>query len=285
MAISIADAIREGSEIFNDAGVAEARREASGLLQHVLGRDRTFVLAHPEQSLTDAELQSFRELVSRRAAGEPLQYITATQPFFGLDFEVRPGVLIPRPETELLVETALKLLKDCSSPSICDVGTGSGCIAITLLHERNDAQGVAIDISPVALQIAKRNASRHGVNERLTFVEANCFSSLSPGNFSFDLIASNPPYVSETALPGLQREVREHEPRAALAGGPDGLDVVRQLLDESSVFLKPAGLLLIEIGFSQAPAVEEMLDQKVWHLRAMRPDLQGIPRIVVLQKR
>lgn len=285
MVISIADAIREGAEIFNEAGVAEARREASGLLQYVLGRDRTFVLAHPEQSITAAELESFRELVSRRAAGEPLQYITATQPFFGLDFEVRPGVLIPRPETELLVETALELVKDCSSPSICDVGTGSGCIAITLLHERNDANAVAIDISPVALQIAKRNASRHGVIERLTFVEANCFSSLSTRNFSFDLIASNPPYVSETALPGLQREVREHEPRAALAGGPDGLDVVRQLLNESSAFLKPAGHLLIEIGFSQASAVEEMLDQKVWNLLAMRPDLQGIPRIVVLQKR
>ncbi len=284
MSISIADAIREGAASLRDAGLAEGRREAGGLLQHLLGRDRTFVLAHPEQQLTAAQLQTFRELLRRRAAGEPLQYITAQQSFFGLDFEVAPGVLIPRPETELLVEAALETLRGSQSPRICDVGTGSGCIAITLLHERSDAQAVAIDISAAALEIAKRNAQRHLVAERLTFVQANCFSSLSPAAFSFDLIVSNPPYVAEDALAGLQREVRDHEPREALAGGPDGLDVVRRLLNESTIFLKPGGHLLIEIGFNQASAVSSLLEQHSWLKQGIRPDLQGIPRVVVLQK-
>ncbi len=223
-------------------------------------------------------------MLSRRAAGEPLQYLTSQQSFFGLEFEVASGVLIPRPETELLVELALETLQGWQAPRICDVGTGSGCIAITLLHERTDAHAVAIDISAAALEIAKRNAARHAVESRLTFVQSNCFSSLSPDEFSFDLIVSNPPYVEEDAFPGLQREVRDHEPREALAGGPDGLDVVRHLLSESGAFLKPGGHLLIEIGFNQAAAVESLLEKQAWLTKGIRPDLQGIPRVVVLQK-
>lgn len=285
MTITIADAIREGAQIFHEAGLAEARREAGGLLQHVIGRDRTFVLAHPEQQLSQTQLQKFQELLKRRAAGEPLQYLIAQQSFFGLDFEVAPGVLIPRPETELLVELALEIIQDIRAPHICDVGTGSGCIAITLLHERADAHGVAIDISPAAIEIAKRNAQRQQVEGRLTFVQANCFSSLSPAEFSFDLIVSNPPYVAENDFAGLQREVRDHEPREALAGGADGLDVVRRLLSESDAFLKPGGHLLIEIGFNQASLVQSLLEKQDWLTKGIRPDLQGIPRVVVLQKR
>lgn len=285
MTITIADAIREGAEMFNAAGLAEARREAGGLLQHVIGRDRTFVLAHPEQQLTDGQLQTFQELLKRRAAGEPLQYLTAQQSFFGLDFEVAPGVLIPRPETELLVELALETIQGTHAPRICDVGTGSGCIAITLLHERTDASAIAIDISAAAIEIAKRNALRHRVESRLTFVRGNCFSSLSRGDFSFDLIVSNPPYLAEDDFPGLQREVKDHEPREALAGGRDGLDVVRRLLSESEAFLKPGGHLLIEIGFNQASAVQSYLEKQEWLVKGIRPDLLGIPRVVVLQKR
>ena len=285
MTISIADAMRQGAQILQDAQLAEARREASGLLQHIMGRDRTFVLAHPEHQLSQAQLQTFRELLKRRVAGEPLQYLTAQQSFFGLDFEVAPAVLIPRPETELLVELALEIIQGTRAPSICDVGTGSGCIAITLLHERTDAHAVAIDISKSAIEIAKRNARRHEVQGRLTFVHATCFSSLSPAEFSFDLIVSNPPYVADDELTGLQREVRDHEPREALAGGPDGLDVVRQLLSESEAFLKPGGHLLIEIGFNQASLVQSLLEKQNWLAKGIRPDLQGIPRVVVLQKR
>ena len=140
MTISIADVVREGAEILQNSGLSETRREAGNLLQHVLDRDRTFILAHPEQLVTSEQVQSFRKLLLRRASGEPLQYVTGHQPFFGLDFEVAKGVLIPRPETELLVETALGLLKNIPTPpTICDVGTGSGCIAITLLHECSKA--------------------------------------------------------------------------------------------------------------------------------------------------
>ena len=285
MTISIAEAICEGAQLFQDAGVAQARREADGLLQHVIGRDRTFVLAHPEHQLSQAQLQTFQELLKRRAAGEPLQYLTAHQSFFGLDFEVAPGVLIPRPETELLVELALELIQGTPATRLCDVGTGSGCIVISLLHERTDAHAVAIDISAAAIEMARRNALRHEVENRLTFVQANCFSSLSPAEFSFDLIVSNPPYVAEDELAGLQREVRDHEPREALAGGPDGLDVVRRLLNESADFLKPGGHLLIEIGFNQAAAVQSLVEQQDWLAKGIRPDLQGIPRVVVLQKR
>lgn len=285
MTISIAEAIREAAQILMTAGLSEARREAGSLLEHVLDRDRTFIIGHPEQLITPAQMQIFRELVMRRAAGEPLQYITTTQSFFGLDFEVAKGVLIPRPETELLVETALELLENSkTAPAICDVGTGSGCIAIALLHERPDAHALALDISEAALEVARRNAARHSVSERLTFVKSDCFSGISPTNSSFDLIASNPPYIAEREIAGLQREVRDHEPLEALAGGPDGLAVVRRLLVESGAFLKEGGYLLIEIGFDQANEVEKLIDQKVWRLSAIKQDLQGIPRLVVLRK-
>ena len=284
MTTLIADALREGTEILQQAGLADSRREASGLLQHILGRDRTFILAHPEHSLTPEQLQSFYESIQRRARGEPLQYITSHQSFFGLDFEVGQGVLIPRPETELLVETALGYLKE-SEPSLCDVGTGSGCIAITLLRECRNARGVAIDISATALKIAQRNAAHHGVADRLSFVQGNCFSSLARDEPTFDLIVSNPPYVADRELAGLQREVRDHEPREALSGGPDGLDVVRRLLQESGAFLKDDGYLLMEIGFNQSASVETLVDRNVWLFHDIRADLQGIPRVVVLQKR
>ena len=285
MDVSIGEAVHVGALMLNESGVSEARREAVSLLEHVLSRDRTFIIGHPEQLLTSEQIQFFREGVLRRTAGEPLQYITERQSFFGLDFEVTKGVLIPRPETELLVETALELLENSkTAPAICDVGTGSGCIAITILNERPDASGLAIDISATALEIARRNAERHSVDARLSFVKSDCFSDLSPNNSSFDLITSNPPYVSDAEMIGLQREVRDHEPHEALAGGPDGLAIVRRLLKESGAFLKDGGHLLMEIGFSQARNVEDLVDPNAWKLTGIRPDLQGIPRIVVLQK-
>ncbi|MGI8735136.1 MAG: peptide chain release factor N(5)-glutamine methyltransferase [Pyrinomonadaceae bacterium] len=285
MTVSIAAAIHEGNKLLTEAGLSEGRREASNLLEHVLDRDRTFTLSHPEQLLTPEQLRTFREFLVRRAAGEPPQYITAHQSFFGLDFEVSRGVLIPRPETELLVETALKLLQNSNAgATVGDVGTGTGCIAITLLHQLPELRGVAVDISPTALEVARRNASRHSVSERLTLVRSDCFSALSPHDFSFDLIASNPPYVAETELPDLQREVRDYEPREALAGGSDGLAVIRRLLVESREFLKDGGYLLMEIGFNQAEEITKLIDPESWRSSGIEQDLQGIPRLVVLQK-
>ncbi len=280
MSTSIADALREATLLLREAGVPEARREAGSLLAFVIGRDRTFLISHAQDPVDDRELVRFREAVARRTIGEPLQYITGVQDFFGREFRVTPDVLIPRPETELLVEAALEVIAGESAPTICDVGTGSGCIAVTLLCERTDARAIAVDVSEAALAVAAENAQRHGVTERIEFKVSDCFSELEPRKF--DLVVSNPPYVSAGALRGLQREVRDHEPLIALSPGADGLSVIRRLLHEGPAFLKESGHLIMEIGFDQGEQVQELVDLDVWRLREIRSDLQGIPRIVVL---
>ena len=285
MSVSIAEAIREAAQTLSQGGVPDARREASSILQHAIDRDRTFIITHAEDLITPEEQQSLREFVGRRAKGEPLQYITGRQAFFGLDFEVTRDVLIPRPETELLVETALPLLhKSLGARSICDVGTGSGCIAVALLHENQRATAVGIDLSSEAIQVARRNAVRHSVAARTSFLVADCLSALGTGRPIFDLVVSNPPYVADSALDGLQREVRDHEPRLALTAGVDGLTIIRRLLLDSGPFLKAGGHLLMEIGFDQGKAVEHLIDQTRWKFLDIHKDLQGIPRIVALQK-
>jgi len=278
---SIAEVLRKASEIMERAGVPEARREAGSLLSFVIGKDRTFLISHAEDELDVHWVDQFREVVERRAAGEPLQYITGVQDFFGREFRVTPAVLIPRPETELLVETALQV--DRAASLICDVGTGSGCIAITLLCELNNACAIGVDKSPAALEIARFNAKKLSVIERTEFVVSDCFDSLE--RREFDLIVSNPPYVSADVLAGLQREVRDHEPVVALSPGPDGLSIIRRLIQEAPAFLKQRGHLIMEIGFDQGEAVQRLIDSKVWELIEIRPDLQCIPRIVVLRKR
>ena len=286
MPTSIAETILQGAHRLRKAGVPEAQREAGSLLGYVLGRDRSFILTHAEDALGEEQAERFRECLERRAQGEPLQYITANQEFFGLDFEVTKDVLIPRPETELLIETALELLTPSADAFICDVGTGSGCIVITLMQQRKQARAVAFDISPAALAVARRNAVRHSVAERIDFVLSDCFAALNSREPrpSFDLIVSNPPYVEEGAMAELQREVRDFEPRSALAAGADGLDIIRRLLLEAPSFLKTGGYFLLEIGFNQAAAVRELLDPKIWKLMDFHKDMQGIPRTVALQR-
>lgn len=279
---SIAEALVRASQQLDQAGVAEARREAGSLLSHVIGKDRTFLISHAEDLLDSRQFESFENAIARRAAGEPAQYITGTQDFFGRAFRVTPDVLIPRPETELLVEAALRLMN--ADPVICDVGTGSGCIAITLLCERKDARAVAVDVSEAALEVAQQNARQLLVNERIEFVLSDCFAGLQESEGRFDLIVSNPPYVSANQLPGLQREVRNHEPLVALSPGADGLTVIRRLLNDAPRFLCANGYLLMEIGFDQSETIKQIVDPNLWTLKEIRPDLQGIPRIVVLQK-
>jgi release factor glutamine methyltransferase len=285
---TIAGALGAGARALDGAGVPEARREAGSLLSHVLGRDRAFLLTHDDERLTPEQLSAFARAVERRAAGEPLQYIRGAQEFYNLDFEVTPDVLIPRPETELLVEAALELLGALPAPLFCDVGTGSGCVAVSILHELTRARGVALDISPAALEVARRNAARHNVADRLELLVSDCFDALAarpsatPG---FDLVASNPPYVAEDALAGLQREVRDHEPRVALTPGGDGLAVIRRLVNESPRLLKTGGHLLLEIGYDQHERVASLVDPRRWALLDIRPDLQGIPRLVALRLR
>jgi release factor glutamine methyltransferase len=282
---SIARAIVEAAQILRQAGVPEARREAASLLEHVTGRDRTFLITHAETTLASADVRHLRALVERRAAGEPLQYITGRQDFYGLEFEVTPDVLIPRPETELLVERALEILNETAEPRlICDVGTGSGCIPVAILHERPNTQAVGLDFSRAALMVAARNAARHRLSERLSLVASDCLAALNPERARFSLVVSNPPYIAEDALAGLQREVREHEPRAALTPGGDGLTIIRRLIEDAPRFLVRNGHLLMEIGFDQQEAVCGLIDSKVWELLDIHKDLQGIPRIVALKK-
>ncbi|HEX7317380.1 MAG TPA: peptide chain release factor N(5)-glutamine methyltransferase [Pyrinomonadaceae bacterium] len=284
--LTIAEALREAASRLHDACVAEPRREAVTLMSHALGRDRAFLVTHADDDLDAEQLADFRSIVARRAAGEPFQYIAGRQEFYGLEFEVTPDVLIPRPETELLVEEALKLLKGSEAPLLCDVGTGSGCIAVTLLHERLDARGFALDISPPALVVAARNAARHRVGERLQLLVSDCFEALRSDEHAgirFDLVASNPPYIAESDVEELQKEVREHEPRVALTPGGDGLAVVRRLIIEAPRFLKPGGHLLVEIGFGQQEQVASLIDPSVWTLLDIHRDLQGIPRTVALR--
>jgi release factor glutamine methyltransferase len=282
MTLSIAEILRRASQTLEHAGVAEARREASALLAHIIQKDRTFLISHAENALDDRVVREFEAAIERRATGEPAQYITGVQDFYGRSFQVTPAVLIPRPETELLVEAALDVMT--GNAMVCDVGTGSGCIAVTLLCERVDAHAVAVDISEAALAVARDNASALGVSERIDLRVSDCFASLDPGTDQFDVILSNPPYVSAAAVRGLQREVRDHEPLVALSPGADGLSAIRRLLSDAPKFLRARGHLLMEIGFDQGENVRQLVDERVWTLQNILPDLQGIPRIVVLQK-
>jgi len=284
--LKIAEALAQASAVLGAAGVPEARPDARTLLAHTLARDHAFLIAHSDDELEPHALALFRERTRRRATGEPLQYITGRQEFYGLEFEVSPAVLIPRPETELLVEVALELLRERrAAPLVCDVGTGSGCIPVALLRERSDARACGLDISPDALAVAARNAARHAVAERLTLLVSDCFDALAARAQTFDLITSNPPYIAESDLAHLQREVREHEPLAALTPGGDGLRIIRRLVAEAPGFLDAGGHLIFEIGYDQHEAVTRLVDRNVWTLLDIRRDLQGIPRVVVLRRR
>jgi release factor glutamine methyltransferase len=282
---TVAQALAEASAALHANGITDARRDATALVMHTLGCDRTFLFTHDEDVLAPDALALLQLAVERRAQGEPLQYITGRQEFYGLEFEVTPAVLIPRPETELLVETALALLRATAAPQLCDVGTGSGCIPIALLHERMDARAVGLDISPAALAVAARNAARHGVEARLQLVVSDCFAALDETADRFDMILSNPPYVAAGDLAGLQREVRDFEPRVALTPGGDGLSVIRRLVADAPRLLAPGGHLLFEIGFNQHEAVARLIDARVWTLLDIHQDLQGIPRTVALRLR
>jgi release factor glutamine methyltransferase len=287
--LKIAQALREAAELLRAAGIADARPDARLLLSHTLACDHAFLIAHSEEEIAPEALALYRACLARRAAGEPVQYITGRQEFYGLEFEVSPAVLIPRPETELLVEVALELLRETHAPLLCDVGTGSGCIPVALLNERGDARALALDISAEALAVAARNAARHAVLERLTLRVSDCFDALDPPGQPFMLITSNPPYIPARDIPQLQREVREHEPRIALTPGDDeggdGLSIIRRLIKDAPRHLVAGGHLLLEIGYNQHETITSLIDPNIWASFDIRRDLQGIPRTVVLRRR
>jgi release factor glutamine methyltransferase len=273
------------------ARVPSAPFAAELLLLHLLGCDRAWLYAHPGETINENDLAEYDSLLGRRAAGVPVQYLTGKQEFWGLEFEINPSVLIPRPETEHLIEVALERMgRRRNDPLlIADVGTGSGCVAIALAREFPAAEIVATDISAAALEVAGRNAVRHGVQSRVELVLANLLTPyMTPKSASaghFDLIVSNPPYVGRSEEPHLQREVVEHEPHQALFAGEHGLDVYPQLIAQAAVLLKPGGLLALELGHGQSERVRAMMAaDSCWTVVGVSNDLAGIPRVLAAER-
>lgn len=274
--------------------VPSAALAAEMLLLHVVARDRAWLYAHPEDVLSAGQQRDYLSLLERRAAGEPTQYLTGRQEFWGLEFEVTPDVLIPRPETEHLIEVALARLGERRAQPlrIADIGTGSGCLAIALAHEFPEAQVTATDISAAALTVARRNAARHGLGHRLQFVQMSLLESYLPQagapqdshNTHFDLIVSNPPYIGHGEAARLSREVRDHEPHAALFGGPTGVELYARLIEQAGSLLAPGGILVLELGYNAADRVRPLLENDAWAEVSITRDLAGIDRVLAAKR-
>jgi release factor glutamine methyltransferase len=313
-ALDVRGALREAIARLRAARVASHTLAAELLLMHALGRDRTWLYTNPESPIDPDVAQAFFALVARRAVGEPTQYLTGKQEFWGLEFEVTPAVLIPRPETEHVIEVALERLgprgikidmaTGASSPvlRIADIGTGSGCLAVALAHELPHAEITATDISASALEVARRNAARHLVQDRIRFVHTNLLDAsiddplathqespvtdrepeiASHRSRLFDLIVSNPPYVARRQAATLAREVRDHEPHTALFGGPEGIEIYSRLIEQARAVLGTGGILVLELGYDSADQVRKMLDANDhWASVGVTNDLAGIPRVL-----
>ena len=255
-----------------------ARLDAETLLLHLLKQNRAWLLGHGDDPAALETQTTFTDLITLRSAGEPIQYITGEAEFFGLPFAVASGVLIPRPETEHLVEEVIRLAGAFTEPRIADIGTGSGAIAVALAHSLTQAHIAAVDLSPLALAIAKQNAIRSNVEDRIEFFEGDLLASLAEQ--SFHIIVSNPPYVPFADRDSLSVEVREYEPHSALFAGDDGLSIYRRLIPDSLELLIPGGWLVMEIGYGQQHAIEEMMLANKYGSVHFIADYQGIPRVV-----
>ncbi|HEX2342668.1 MAG TPA: peptide chain release factor N(5)-glutamine methyltransferase [Vicinamibacterales bacterium] len=280
---SFADVVARGREQLVAAGIPEdqARLDAELLARHALGWDRAVWLASRRDEAPDPFLSEYAGLLARRLAREPVSLITGAREFWGLQFDTRPGVLIPRFETELIVEEALDQLARVEAPRIADIGTGSGCLAVALAHELPRARVVATDLSALALDVARSNAKKHGVTDRVRFVLTDMLDGIGD---SFDVIVSNPPYVQSGDREGLAPEVRDHEPALALFGGTDGLDAIRAVVARTPARLAPGGRLIIEFGYDQDERVCAIAQNGGLTVLRIRDDLQGIPRVAVLTR-
>jgi release factor glutamine methyltransferase len=261
------------------AALPQGRRDAQLLLLRVLDRDAAWLLTHPEAPLNEEQLRVYDEWIARRARQEPVQYILGEQEFYGLRLRVTRDVLIPRPETEHVVEAVLERVPHDVPVRICDVGTGSGAIAVALAHALPLAAVTAVDLSPAALAVAKENAERHGVAERVRFVESDLLAAVRGERF--DVVVSNPPYVRDDEV--LETQVREYEPHGALFAGPTGLEVYRRLIPEARAALVDGGWLVLEIGMGQREDIAELLAD--WDGAEFREDLQGISRVAMARRR
>jgi release factor glutamine methyltransferase len=273
------------SEFLAKKGIENPRADAQILLSHVLNCKKVDLIVRYNEVPQEAERSRYRELIQRRVAGWPVAYLVGSRDFYLLSFEVSPDVLIPRPDTETLVLEALSFLKTLKSPAVLDIGTGSGCIAVSIAHQKKDAWVTAADISPDALEVAKRNAAKNGVGDRIAFLHGDLFAPLDEG-IAFDLIVSNPPYIAHNEFPSLAPDVRDHEPRVALDGGPDGLAFYRRIALGVGRYLKPGGQLLMEIGYTQESAVREILGfQAELEVVTTFKDAAGHPRVIDARKK
>jgi len=300
--LDVRAALKEGMARLRAAEVPSHTLAAELLLMYSLGHDRTWLYTNSEARLEPSVAERYFALIARRASGEPTQYLTGKQEFWGLEFEVTPAVLIPRPETEHVVEVALERLGERgikidmrtggpSSPlRVADVGTGSGCLAVALAYELPHAEVFATDVSAPALGVARRNAMRHGVSGRIHFIECDLLSfpdsTLATLPSSLDLVVSNPPYVARNEAATLQREVREHEPHGALFGGPTGTEIYGRLIEQAGALLSEGGTLVVELGYNAADEVLRMLRaQRGWVNVSVTNDLAGIPRVLAAERR
>jgi release factor glutamine methyltransferase len=285
--MQLRQALNSAVETLTSARVPSPRMNAELLLMFVVGCDRAYLLAHPERELTTEEQARYDAALAERSRGVPAQYITGHQEFWGLDLIVSSAVLIPRPETEHVIETVLELVKDPpktalkgggATVKVVDVGTGSGCIALALAKELPRAALHAIDISHDALEIARANAARHQLESRITFHAEDLLSGALAREEHFDFVVSNPPYVGSSEEEEVQLEVRKFEPRSAVFAGASGLEVIERLIPQARKVLRPGGWLVMEIGYRQETALRALLSS--WNDVRFTPDLQGIPRVV-----
>ncbi len=305
-AMDIRAALRSGIARLRDAAIPSYTLAAELLLLHAIRRDRAYLYAHPEELVAPEDLEKFLSLVGRRSKGEPTQHLTGIQEFWGLPFTVTPEVLIPRPETEHVIEVALDRLalreRRAGRPQktngvnflIADIGTGSGCLGVTLAKELPGATIYATDISGDALAVARQNAARHSVASRIHFLESDFSHPLThdanveaDGLFqasTFDLVVSNPPYIPRRDAPTLAAEVRDHEPAVALYGGEAGYELYPDLISLAKTLLKPGGIFVAELGHESLPAVQPLLDPRDWTAVGVTDDLAGIPRVIAAER-
>jgi release factor glutamine methyltransferase len=287
--MTLAEALNNAATMFTAAGISTARLDAEVLLRHTLNRDRAWLLAHFHDRLDDKLRGIFERAVERRVQREPLQYITGKQEFWGLEFAVSPEVLIPRPETELIIETVLNSVRDkAQAYNLVDLCTGSGCIAVVLASELSEARVIATDKSPGALAVARENARTHNVLDRILFFEGDLTAPLDSLDIDgqVDIIVSNPPYVRSGDYPALQPEVRDYEPGLALFAGPEGTEVHERIINAAIRYLKSNGLLIIEMGIGQAEALAVRVKEngKYRSFEILR-DLAGIERVMAARRK
>lgn len=271
--------LREAVEKLREAGADTPLLDAEVMLSRILACSRTQLLAHPETRPPREAVEWFAQSVSRRSQHEPLAYIVGEREFYGICFEVTPAVLIPRAETEILVETAITILRGVDHPIVADVGVGSGAVAVSIAKSVPEVVVYATESSEAALEVAERNANRAGVRDRVQLLKGDLLEPLA--GCSFDLIVSNPPYVPSAEIDRLEPEIAKYEPRQALDGGPDGLDYYRRLAPDAPEYLKVGGVLAVEVGAGQSPAVEKLFQANGFQdVRSVR-DYSGIERVVL----